>query len=565
MKTFKEFTDEKKLVSTNKGNNRKNNYPALKINEDNNRFISTIILTLTIGVFATLFINLLDIFNKRSYPIKEVFIFIFLIILVIQCLFFYYKLIIKMRESFMGNLFTIILSVIPIIFIIITIKIIPLFTFVGIGMAFICLKSGDLFRFAKSEQILNETKKYFKRIFLFYILLSVIIISIGVLVDSGYAPFFPKYEKNLNIIIIRNEIINQKLSSEKVEIALNNLNYTIESITGIKDTIIGASIISVFLIIPFIGYKFILIRNIKLNNVLSELETYYNENQFDSPPSEHKIINNIKSFLTIIRPFVSSISGFIATVVYFQTTNKFQIQPAIFLFFIVFLTTAYGFVLNDYFDIEKDKIDHKNRPLPSGKISPKNALLLSVLFATLSLFFSIFIGIEGLIINILTISLLGIYSKINNKYGVLANIITATISSFVLIIGMSVGSFSWIIFYLSFATFFLILGREIILDIRDLNSDRAIGKESYPLKHGIKKSVNMAILLFSITSLILLVTSAITNSLGFFIILGIIANLMLWVSIINYRKSYDNVKLERFLLISRIAFILIIPALFFIK
>lgn len=48
-------------------------------------------------------------------------------------------------------------------------------------------------------------------------------------------------------------------------------------------------------------------------------------------------------------------------------------------FFSVFLISASILVLNDYFDVETDRINAPQRPIPSGKISKSQALLLAIL------------------------------------------------------------------------------------------------------------------------------------------------------------------------------------------
>src|SRR6056297_4200837 len=58
----------------------------------------------------------------------------------------------------------------------------------------------------------------------------------------------------------------------------------------------------------------------------------------------------------------------------------------------MFLGFAWGFflsgsamILNDYFDIEVDKINSPNRPLPSGLISSNTALIFTIIISLLGL------------------------------------------------------------------------------------------------------------------------------------------------------------------------------------
>ena len=47
-------------------------------------------------------------------------------------------------------------------------------------------------------------------------------------------------------------------------------------------------------------------------------------------------------------------------------------------FLSLFFISASILVLNDYFDIETDRINAPDRPIPSGAVAPSEALLLSI-------------------------------------------------------------------------------------------------------------------------------------------------------------------------------------------
>lgn len=54
------------------------------------------------------------------------------------------------------------------------------------------------------------------------------------------------------------------------------------------------------------------------------------------------------------------------------------------------LISGAGMVINDYFDVEIDKINRPQRPLPSGKISLKAALIYYILLNLFALIFASF-------------------------------------------------------------------------------------------------------------------------------------------------------------------------------
>ena len=76
------------------------------------------------------------------------------------------------------------------------------------------------------------------------------------------------------------------------------------------------------------------------------------------------------------------------------------------IFFLPYLLTTSGLlfcsgmIFNDYFDYNLDKKERSFRPLPSGKISKQNALLLGFIFLILANVFALLLGFNSLIISL---------------------------------------------------------------------------------------------------------------------------------------------------------------------
>ena len=60
-----------------------------------------------------------------------------------------------------------------------------------------------------------------------------------------------------------------------------------------------------------------------------------------------------------------------------------------------------GMIFNDYFDYNRDKKERSFRPLPSGKISKQNALLIGFIFLILANISAFFLGFDSLIISLI--------------------------------------------------------------------------------------------------------------------------------------------------------------------
>src|SRR3989344_7138913 len=88
-------------------------------------------------------------------------------------------------------------------------------------------------------------------------------------------------------------------------------------------------------------------------------------------------------YLRLIRPlncFMASVGVYIA---YLIVTSNYSFNAEITLGILAtFFVCAGGMAINDYFDAHVDKINRPKRPIPSGAITKRNALIVSAfLFA----------------------------------------------------------------------------------------------------------------------------------------------------------------------------------------
>lgn len=70
-----------------------------------------------------------------------------------------------------------------------------------------------------------------------------------------------------------------------------------------------------------------------------------------------------------------------------------------------------GIVLNDLYDFEIDKKERPNRPLPSGKISRRSAIVLVAIFLTVALILSLQVSFSTLVISSILFSVIFGYDK----------------------------------------------------------------------------------------------------------------------------------------------------------
>lgn len=142
-------------------------------------------------------------------------------------------------------------------------------------------------------------------------------------------------------------------------------------------------------------------------------------------------------------------------------------------------------VVNDYFDVEIDRINRPQRILPSGRMTRREALLLAIILFATGNFFSIFASIQLFGLAALTTSLLFWYSAVLKKQPLSGNLVVSFVSGVAFMYGALAGG-NWQAGIAPAVFAFLFhFGREIIKDIEDQLGDSHDGARTLPIVYGI--------------------------------------------------------------------------------
>lgn len=118
---------------------------------------------------------------------------------------------------------------------------------------------------------------------------------------------------------------------------------------------------------------------------------------------------------------MSVIAVFIGSFLLIKTANINTLLAT----FSAFIIAGSGNVINDYVDIEADKINRPKRPIPSGKIKPKTALAYSLLLFALGIVISYFINWPAFSMAVFSSFLLIVYSTHLKRKLFIGNIIVS--------------------------------------------------------------------------------------------------------------------------------------------
>jgi geranylgeranylglycerol-phosphate geranylgeranyltransferase len=203
----------------------------------------------------------------------------------------------------------------------------------------------------------------------------------------------------------------------------------------------------------------------------------------------------LAGFITITRPINSFVAGLAAIVAYLIDTGT-VIPESLLLFFIVALITAAGNVINDFFDAEIDAINRPDRPIPSGAVSRGAARGFAVTLFLAGILVSFFTNFLCIGITIFNALLLIAYAAKLKTTPLIGNIVVAYLSASIFLFGGALNGLDGLIRIIPIAaiTFFAMLSRELLKDAEDVEGDRAGGADTVPIRIGIKKTTEFALI-----------------------------------------------------------------------
>jgi len=142
-----------------------------------------------------------------------------------------------------------------------------------------------------------------------------------------------------------------------------------------------------------------------------------------------------------------------------------------------FLAAAGGFALNDYYDVVNDTLNKPYRAIPSGRLSRRSVFLTSQIL----LWSSVLVAwhqsntlFEGLIYGATIIGVVT-YNLFVKHFTISKTFLTSIISSLPLLYVVSVLGYPRTYLLLPLASVLFLLGREFLMDIRDVSGDSLAG------------------------------------------------------------------------------------------
>ena len=275
----------------------------------------------------------------------------------------------------------------------------------------------------------------------------------------------------------------------------------------------------------------------------------------------------VKDAIEILRP-INALMGCLTVIIGILNTRVGISSDRLILNIILgavtfFIIAGSSMVINDIYDIEIDKINRPERPIPRGAITLKQAKILfggTLIFGiSVSIIHSFLLELG--LLNVIVATFFGFYgwfyAKWGKKTGLFGNIVTSIGFSIGVIYGAILNSLVLpiYIYYFFLVSFFGLLSREVIKGCEDIEGDKEEGVKTLALQLGIKKSIYVSIIFaaFGIIFYILPLFTNILNPLLYSLSMIFGIAIMFYAIILMFKKNLEKKDFSKISLIIKIS------------
>jgi len=196
-------------------------------------------------------------------------------------------------------------------------------------------------------------------------------------------------------------------------------------------------------------------------------------------------MGKLNAFLRLIRPVNCAMIG-LAVIVGASLVSSLDFSTNLLLGFITsFTLTAASMAINDYYDKDIDAINEPQRPIPSGAISPKEALLLALVLSVIGFVAALGTNLQCLIVAVIAWVVSVTYVTMGKRTGLFGNFLVSTCVVIPFVYGGFVAGSPELTTIMFVAIAFLSnTGREVAKDIVDVEGDRSQDIKTIPVVYG---------------------------------------------------------------------------------
>ena len=216
------------------------------------------------------------------------------------------------------------------------------------------------------------------------------------------------------------------------------------------------------------------------------------------------VISKLAGYVELTRPhnlLVSALTTALGYLVVASHIRSYGLNPIIPIATVA-LVAAGGYTINDYYDVAIDSINKPYRPIPSGRVTRREALLLSIGLTLAGVALSIISGPITFLFATANALLVHAYSRTIKTTGFLGNIVVSLQGANSIIYGgLALSEYEATLAPTLYAllpaiyAFALLLSREVVKTIEDMEADAVRGVKSLPRMMGPRAAARVAAVL----------------------------------------------------------------------
>ena len=235
-------------------------------------------------------------------------------------------------------------------------------------------------------------------------------------------------------------------------------------------------------------------------------------------PTQKQMMLKLFSMFVVVRGFnlaLIVIAQYI-TAIFIMAPPSQSLSQVLFdrtLFALIFATVgaiASGYIINNFYDSEKDSINHPHKSTLEQYVSQNTKLILYFIINFIVVVIASYVSFRSVLFFSFYIFAIWFYSHKIKKMPIIGNLISAilTITPFFAIF-LYYKNYSGLIFVFGFYLFLILSMRELVKDLENLKGDLTLNYKTIPVVYGEKTAKSMITLLVVVN---IFVTGYLVNS-----------------------------------------------------
>lgn len=190
-----------------------------------------------------------------------------------------------------------------------------------------------------------------------------------------------------------------------------------------------------------------------------------------------------------------------------------------------------GNAINDVYDLEADRVNKPDRPLPRGDLTVHQAQLISLVLSASAVIVGYAINTNCFLISLLYSLIFYLYAMWLKPIGFLGNVVVSSGTGVSLIFGaLTVDWVNQLTLVFALCAFILNLGREVAKGVEDIQGDKVRNVRTVAIQYGVHAAGNLVVLSYAILLPISLFPFAVGYAgIGYFAAMAVADCLVAWV------------------------------------